>query len=212
MRNTIFAFLGFLLITSFSYAQEKNEKENYLKKKPSYVTTYVNMGAQALPNNDKYILAPSITGGLQFKEKRQAVDVSVSYAEGKEKLSEDNSKETTKAIALTLPKVQYQTYIANVNSKVRHNAFFGLGAAVNYNESSKETVVENQKDEENRVKSTEAEFAGIAANAAVGYIYKLGKNLQSSVKLGASVPTPLYVRSKGEIYKPSFELNVGLGF
>ncbi|NGX53235.1 MAG: hypothetical protein KR126chlam5_01548 [Candidatus Anoxychlamydiales bacterium] len=199
MNNIMKIAIG-LMISATAVASAQNQKEKYLKKDNSYKTTYVRFGSSAMPVDDSYIIAPGVSAGWQYRENKQGVDISVSGAKV--------NKESNEAQSFTLPKVQYLAFLQDNKPSNRHNAYFGLGGSLYGIKVDQEK--KNDKDE--IVIERTQEYTGLAANASIGYNYKLGNKLQSSIQLGANMPTPLAFNSKGTVYKPSFELSLGLGF
>ncbi|NGX32895.1 MAG: hypothetical protein K1060chlam4_00951 [Candidatus Anoxychlamydiales bacterium] len=199
MNNIMKIAIG-LMISATAVASAQNQKEKYLKKDNSYKTTYVRFGSSAMPVDDSYIIAPGVSAGWQYRENKQGVDISVSGAKV--------NKESNEAQSFTLPKVQYLAFLQDNKPSNRHNAYFGLGGSLYGIKVDQEK--KNDKDE--TVIERTQEYTGLAANASIGYNYKLGNKLQSSIQLGANMPTPLAFNSKGTVYKPSFELSLGLGF
>ncbi|HEU63989.1 MAG TPA: hypothetical protein ENH96_01195 [Chlamydiae bacterium] len=199
MKNVMKIAIG-LMITATAVVSAQDQKEKYFKKDNSYKTTYVRFGSAAMPVGDSYVIAPGVAAGWQYRENKQGVDISVSGAKAK--------NESNVVQSFTLPKVQYLAFLQDNKPRNRHNAYLGLGGSlygINVDQEKK-----NDKDE--TVIERTQEYAGLAANASIGYNYKLGKKLQSSIQLGANMPTPLAFNSKGAVYKPSFELSLGLGF
>ncbi|NGX30274.1 MAG: hypothetical protein K940chlam4_01120, partial [Candidatus Anoxychlamydiales bacterium] len=194
MKNVMKIAIG-LMITATAVVSAQDQKEKYFKKDNSYKTTYVRFGSAAMPVGDSYVIAPGVAAGWQYRENKQGVDISVSGAKAK--------NESNVVQSFTLPKVQYLAFLQDNKPRNRHNAYLGLGGSlygINVDQEKK-----NDKDE--TVIERTQEYAGLAANASIGYNYKLGKKLQSSIQLGANMPTPLAFNSKGAVYKPSFELS-----
>ncbi len=189
--------------------RELQRNQKYFKEDPTYKTTYVTFGGVGVPIKNNYVVAPAISGGWLFREDKKGVDVSLSTAY--------LYKKPIRVFALTLPKVQYLAFLRDVKSSAKHSGYFGIGGSFhNMFVAKKEKTTEVDEDSDatytyNREKAVSA-YSGLAANASLGYNYKLGDKLQSYVQLGANMPTPLSIYSKGDIYKPSFELNLGLGF
>ena len=199
MKNVMKIAIG-LMVAATAVASAQDQKEKYFKKDSTYKTTYVRFGSSAMQVDDSYVIAPGVSAGWQYRENRQGVDISVSGAKA--------SKESNEALSFTLPKVQYLAFLQDNKPSNRHNAYFGLGGSlygINVDQEKK-----NDKDE--TIIERTQEYTGLAANASIGYNYKLGKKLQSTIQLGANMPTPLAFNSKGTVYKPSFELSLGLGF
>lgn len=208
MKNVMKIAFGFLLISTASFASAQDQKEKYFEKDKIFKTTYVRFGSAAMPVDDSYVFAPGVTAGWQCRENNQGVDISISGTKGNKAADSENNKGSREAQSYTFPKVQYLTFFQDNNPTNRHNAYFGVGGSL----YSMHVDQEKKNDKQETVLEKTQEYTGLAANASIGYNYKLGKKLQSSVLLGANIPTPLAFSSKGEVYKPSFELSVGLGF
>jgi len=163
-----------------------------------------------IPIEKDYLIAPSANVGWLYRENKAGVDVAISAA-----IADKKDKD---GFSLSLPKAQYLTFLSGNKSSTNYGAYFGVGGSF-YNLYGDSTVYfEKDYDEltpdERREydKDREVRFSGLAAIASVGYLYDLGEKLQSSIQLSANMPTPLAISSKGDVYKPSFELSLGLGF
>jgi len=209
MKKLMICTLAMLFATA-AFANTEEQKEKYLKKDSSYKTTYVRFGTMGLPIEKDYIMAPSINAGWLYRENKTGVDVSVAFAS----VDKENKKgkENKEGYSYSFPKVQYLTFLSDDKQSPNYGTYFGIGGSV-YSMGVEKWVDKNPEDDFNdEYLEYSSRYTGLAANASVGYSYKLGKKLLSSIQLSANMPTPLAINSKGDVYKPSFELNLGLGF
>lgn len=200
MKNMMkFASIA-MLAAAAAFAGNDDQKNIVSNKDITYKTTYLRFGAMSMPCKNNYLIAPSVCGGWLYRENKQGVDISVNCAGLRQ-----NKKD---AFSCTAPKVQYLRYFSNSD----HGTYFGIGSSfLGQYVNDREKLRDADGYVYSRRKSFSS-YAGLAANASLGYFHKLGNKLQTSAQLGVGMPTPLAIHSKGKIYRPLFELNVGLGF
>jgi hypothetical protein len=196
-----FALIIATFVTTVMFANSKDLKENS-KKETNYKTTYLRFGSMGMSCEKDYFIAPSACGGWLYRENKQGVDISVNIAG-----IDDNERD---AFSFTAPKIQYLRFFSNNKNSIASGTYFGLGSSfhgVYVNKKEK-----NEIEEKHKLEKDVSNYTGLAANVSVGYSHKLGKKLQTSAQFAANMPTPLAIKAKGDVYKPSFELNIGLGF
>ncbi len=183
--------LAALAIVSSAYTEEQEEiipieptKQITVKEqKPSYKTKYVRAGGILIPSYGSYTLAPNFTAGYLYRENQSGVDFS------------GNIGIHDKVYTYTLPKVTYVKFydISPAGAMNVHNLYYGLGGSF-YG-----------------MGASSMRFHGLAGNLNLGYNARLGKKITNFYQFGINMPA-IPISAKGDVYKPSMELNLGLGF
>ena len=197
MKRILTIAISLFAFSSVFADDVKTHKPKYEEfNKATYKTKYVQMGASALPDGKDYTVAPSLTVGWLFKENNTGVDISVDAAyleKEKQKKNEDDDTYWEKHdhyYSFSLPKVMLMHFV-NPNTM---GPYFGLGGSFNTKQTPK------------------SKFSGLAANGVVGYNLQTGKKLLCKTQAGVGMPA-LAISKKGEnVFRPAFELSLGLGF
>ncbi len=185
-----------LAFASIGFAKPSADLDQNEQSK--YKTKYIRMGAASLPHTGGYMVAPSGCIGWLYRENNVGIDISSSFSA--------TEKDDRNAIVFTMPKVLCDFFFTPITSLHKKGAYVGVGGSV-YGIYTNNWRKDKQKKDVN--------YTGIAANGSVGYYYNVSNNLQSYAQAGLNMPTPLAFHERGhnrDVYKPSFEFSLGLGF
>ncbi|OGN61425.1 MAG: hypothetical protein A3F40_01255 [Chlamydiae bacterium RIFCSPHIGHO2_12_FULL_27_8] len=191
-------------ISSVNKQEEESTKETIksfkdTKNYSSYWTTFVQTGTWVMPVTSKeFIAGPLVSGGWQFIEGKNGVDISAAIGGAR--------YEKSSGFAYHIPKISYLRFVSD-------NFYYGFGASLYGIHSYSKKITEFNGSAPSYYRKNMTSYNGLAINPQIGYNVKLGKTLRSCFVFNANIPTPAMItKPTGNVYMPSIELKAGLGF